>query len=96
MRWFRVDADDVEAADADVVINGHDHDYERFAPQDPKGREDRVKGIREFVEAARSLGANRRRIYVKELLPHLWAPLLVYVTLVMPANISARARAMLA
>jgi len=37
------------AADADVVINGHDHDYERFAPQDPSGHEDRSRGIREFV-----------------------------------------------
>ena len=34
---------------ADLVVNGHDHDYERFAPQDPDGREDRVRGIREFV-----------------------------------------------
>ena len=31
------------------VINGHDHDYERFAPQDPDGREDRAGGLREFV-----------------------------------------------
>lgn len=37
------------AAGADVVINGHDHDYEVFAPQDPKGRLDRARGIREFV-----------------------------------------------
>jgi hypothetical protein len=37
------------AAGADVVVNGHDHDYERFAPQDPDGREDRERGIREFV-----------------------------------------------
>jgi calcineurin-like phosphoesterase family protein len=37
------------AADADLVLNGHDHDYERFAPQDPGGREDRERGIREFV-----------------------------------------------
>ena len=34
---------------ADVVINGHDHDYERFAPQDPKGKADPERGIREFV-----------------------------------------------
>jgi len=34
---------------ADVVINGHDHDYERFAPQDPAGHEDRARGLREFV-----------------------------------------------
>jgi acid phosphatase type 7 len=33
----------------DVVVNGHDHDYERFAPQDPKGKADPEKGIREFV-----------------------------------------------
>ena len=39
----------LHAAGADVVINGHDHDYERFAPQDPAGREDRVGGLREFV-----------------------------------------------
>jgi hypothetical protein len=37
------------AAGADVVVNGHDHDYERFAPQDPDGREDRRRGIRQFV-----------------------------------------------
>jgi hypothetical protein len=36
-------------AGADLVINGHDHDYERFAPQDPDGREDRARGIRQFV-----------------------------------------------
>jgi 3',5'-cyclic AMP phosphodiesterase CpdA len=34
---------------ADVVVNGHDHDYERFAPQDPNGSADRERGIREFV-----------------------------------------------
>jgi 3',5'-cyclic AMP phosphodiesterase CpdA len=34
---------------ADVVINGHDHVYERFAPQNPKGEADPQKGIREFV-----------------------------------------------
>jgi len=36
-------------ANADVVINGHDHDYERFAPQTPDGAPDSVRGIREFV-----------------------------------------------
>lgn len=34
---------------ADLVINGHDHDYERFAPQDPNGHKDGLLGIREFV-----------------------------------------------
>lgn len=36
-------------ANADVVLNGHDHDYERYAPQDPNGKLDRASGIREFV-----------------------------------------------
>jgi Ca2+-binding RTX toxin-like protein len=35
-------------AGADVVLNGHDHDYERFAPQDPDQRAD-PNGIRQFV-----------------------------------------------
>jgi hypothetical protein len=37
------------AAHADLVINGHDHDYERFAPQDAAGKEDRKNGVREIV-----------------------------------------------
>jgi hypothetical protein len=36
-------------AHADLIVNGHDHDYERFAPQDPGGREERPGGIREIV-----------------------------------------------
>ena len=36
-------------AGADVVLNGHDHDYERFAPQTPDGVADLQQGIREFV-----------------------------------------------
>ncbi len=36
------------ANDADVVVNGHDHDYERFAPQTPTGKAS-ATGIREFV-----------------------------------------------
>ena len=43
---------------------------------------------REFVDAARLLGASRGRLYFKEILPNLWAPLLVYFTLMMPAFIS--------
>jgi hypothetical protein len=39
---------DLFAAHADAVLNGHDHDYERFAPQDPSGHADPA-GIREFV-----------------------------------------------
>jgi hypothetical protein len=36
-------------AGADVVVSGHDHDYERFAPQTHAGRTDPQRGIREFV-----------------------------------------------
>jgi hypothetical protein len=37
------------AAGVDVVLNGHDHNYQRFAPQDPEGRADPEEGIRQFV-----------------------------------------------
>ncbi|MEJ5201994.1 MAG: metallophosphoesterase, partial [Anaerolineales bacterium] len=33
----------------DVVINGHEHHYERFAPMDENGQVDENNGIREFV-----------------------------------------------
>jgi hypothetical protein len=33
----------------DVVVTGHEHAYERFALQDPDGRADPVRGIRQFV-----------------------------------------------
>jgi hypothetical protein len=39
---------DLYAAHAEIVLNGHDHDYERFALQSPSGRAD-LNGIREFV-----------------------------------------------
>lgn len=42
---------------------------------------------REFVDAARVLGARPSRIIVKELMPNLIAPILVYATLLIPANI---------
>ena len=41
--------DDLYAARADVVLNGHDHDYERFAPQTPSSQLDRAHGITEFI-----------------------------------------------
>ena len=42
---------------------------------------------KEFVEAARSLGASDGRIIVREILPNLVAPLIVYSSLLIPANI---------
>ena len=41
--------DALYAADADLVLNGHDHNYERFAPQDPDGNRDDQRGITEVV-----------------------------------------------
>lgn len=40
---------DLYAAHADLVLNGHEHSYERFAPQDPDGNRDDANGIREIV-----------------------------------------------
>ena len=42
---------------------------------------------KEFVEAARSLGASDRRIIFRQILPNLVAPIIVYSTLVLPQNI---------
>jgi ABC-type dipeptide/oligopeptide/nickel transport system permease subunit len=42
---------------------------------------------REFVDAARSLGARRSYILYREVLPNLVAPILVYSTLLIPTNI---------
>ena len=42
---------------------------------------------KEFVEAARSVGASDRQIIVREILPNLVAPLIVYSSLLIPANI---------
>jgi hypothetical protein len=36
-------------ANADLVIVGHDHTYERFAPQSPMGDYDPERGIRQII-----------------------------------------------
>lgn len=41
--------EDLYRAGVDLVINGHAHDYERFAPQDPDGHPDPKRGIREII-----------------------------------------------
>jgi hypothetical protein len=45
------------AARADVVLNGHSHNYQRWRPQDPAGEADR-DGIRQFV-----VGTGGRSLY---------------------------------
>lgn len=44
LTWWQ----DLSAAHASIIINGHDHDYERFAPQSPTATAV-SDGIREFV-----------------------------------------------
>jgi 3',5'-cyclic AMP phosphodiesterase CpdA len=39
----------LHAAGAELVLAGHDHEYERFAPQDANGKLDRERGLRQFV-----------------------------------------------
>ena len=61
--------DALYAAHADVVINGHDHDYERFARQTPTGAAS-TNGIREFVvgtggKELRSFGTIKARSLVR-------------------------------
>jgi hypothetical protein len=41
--------DALYTAGAEVVINGHDHNYQRYAPMTPTGGRDNARGIREFV-----------------------------------------------
>jgi len=45
-------------AGGDVMLVGHSHHYERFAPQDPQGRPDAARGIREFI-----VGTGGRNMY---------------------------------
>ncbi|MBX6341588.1 MAG: metallophosphoesterase, partial [Thermomicrobiaceae bacterium] len=40
---------DLYRAGAEIVLAGHDHDYERLAPMDAQGNRDDARGIREFV-----------------------------------------------
>ena len=56
---------------ADVVLSGHDHLYQRFAPLDASGRVDPAHGVREFVvgtgggslyPAVRPIAASRKVI----------------------------------
>lgn len=46
---------------------------------------------REFVESAVAMGSSGRRIVFKELIPNLWAPILVYTTITLPSYIAFEA-----
>jgi peptide/nickel transport system permease protein len=46
---------------------------------------------RDFVTAAQAMGASKRRIVFKELMPNLWAPVIVVVSLSLPGYLAAEA-----
>ena len=46
---------------------------------------------REFVEASIAMGSGTRRILFKEILPNLWAPIMIYATLTLPTYIATEA-----
>ena len=48
----------LHAAGADLIVNAHEHNYERFAPLDADGRPDPTSGIRQFV-----VGTGGRSLY---------------------------------
>ena len=50
--------DALYAAGADLVVSGHEHQYERFDPQRPDETPDPTRGIREFV-----VGTGGRSVY---------------------------------
>jgi hypothetical protein len=55
---------------AEIVMSGHDHLYERFAPQDERGRLDPERGIRQFIvgtgggglDVSRGIAPNSERL----------------------------------
>ncbi len=52
-------------AGADVLLVGHDHDYERFAPQNPSSQLDATRGIRQFT-----VGTGGRLVALKTTAPN--------------------------
>jgi peptide/nickel transport system permease protein len=71
----------VQVIIAIIVISGWTYIYRITRGQVLSLRE------KEFVEAARSLGASNTRIMFREILPNLVAPIIVYASLLIPTNI---------
>ncbi|MFL5829800.1 MAG: ABC transporter permease [Solirubrobacteraceae bacterium] len=71
----------VQVIIAIIVISGWTYIYRITRGQVLSLRE------KEFVEAARSLGASNKRIMFREILPNLVAPIIVYASLLIPVNI---------
>jgi 3',5'-cyclic AMP phosphodiesterase CpdA len=50
--------DALHQSGAEVVLSGHEHNYERFSPLDPAGNPEPVRGMRQFV-----VGTGGRSLY---------------------------------
>src|SRR5262245_49913728 len=64
-RGMRAIFDILYNANADVVLNGHDHLYERFGPQAGDGRPDPARGIRQFIVGTGGVNADYRFVTTK-------------------------------
>lgn len=72
LRVYRPWWDVLRAAHADVVLNGHIHNYQRFAALDPDGTADPANGITEYVVGT----GGEQRVSVKRTArpqPMFWA-----------------------
>lgn len=63
---------DLYNASADLVLNGHQHSYERFAPQNASGTADSARGLREFIvgtggQSHGTLGATKPNSEVRDI-----------------------------
>lgn len=56
--WLVPFWDALYEAGVEMVLSGDDHDYERFAPQDPTGTLEELSGIRQFVVGTGGIGLN--------------------------------------
>jgi Big-like domain-containing protein/invasin-like protein/calcineurin-like phosphoesterase family protein len=52
----RMFVNDLYAAHADLILNGHRHFYERLAPMNPSGGYDSLKGVRELIAGTGGIG----------------------------------------
>ena len=64
-RSMRAIFDILYNGNAEIVLNGHDHLYERFGPQTADGRPDPVRGIREFIVGTGGVNADYRFVTTK-------------------------------
>ena len=57
---------DLYDAGVEIVLSGHGHDYERFAPQDDSGHLDNAADLRQFVVGTGGLLHRPRRLVRRE------------------------------